>query len=163
MVKVLKNINDLKRIINPHIQYALKSTQKIINDCIQESIDEYYKEKVFLDGTSCIPDVYDRTYKLLNSLVKTEIVKSGDTFSCQVKIDDNYLNYRYPGTIGLPSQPATGRDILQWNDKDGSHGGTIDGNWRIWKQAITSIGGNYGIISIFRSKLKECGIYVKNN
>ena len=134
--------------------------QKDIGECIQESIDEYYREKVFRGGTSCIPEVYDRTYKLLNSMVKTEIVKTGNTLSCKVGISDEYLNYKYSGTNGWDGVDATGRDVLDWNNADGSHGGSVDGDWKIWDEAMRTLGGETGIMSIFLSKLKKCGIKV---
>lgn len=161
MPKKIKSISDLSKSIDLKIPFALQKTQKFISECIQESINEYYKEKAFRGKTSNIPIVYERTYKLMDSLVKTEPVKNGDTYSCQVKIDESFLNYQYPGTYGLSSMPATGRDVLVWNNEDGSHGGTVDGDWRIWDEAMTTLGGEYGIMSIFISKLKNCGIPIK--
>lgn len=161
MPTIIKNINDLNKIIEQRAAMAMKMAQKEIGECIQESIDEYYKEKVFRGGTSAIPLIYDRTYKLLNSMVKTEIVKSGNTLSCQVGISDDYLNYKYPGTDGWDGVDATGRDVLNWNSENGSHGGSVDGDWKIWEQAMQTLSGENGIMSIFISKLKKCGINVK--
>ena len=161
MPTIIKNINDLNKILEQRVSMALKMAQKDIGECIQESIDEYYKEKVFRGGTSAIPLIYDRTYKLLNSMIKTEIVKNGNSLSCQVGISDDYLNYKYPGTNGLDGVDATGRDILDWNSENGSHGGSVDGDWKIWEQAMQSLSGENGIMSIFISKLKKCGINIK--
>lgn len=161
MATVIKSINDLSKIIEQRATMALKMAQKEIGECIQESIDEYYKEKVFRGGTSAIPLIYERTYKLLNSMVKTEIVKNGNTLSCEVGISDDYLNYKYPGTNGWDGVSATGRDILTWNNETGSHGGTVDGDWEIWNQAMQTLSGEEGIMAIFVSKLKKCGINVK--
>lgn len=161
MPTIIKNINDLNKILEQRVTMAMKMAQKDINECIQESINEYYKEKVFWGGTSSIPKIYSRTYKLLNSLVKTDIVKNGNVLSCEVKIDEDYLNYQYPGTDGWDGISATGRDVLEWNNADGSHGGTVDGDWRIWDEAMQSLSGETGIMAIFVSKLKKCGINVK--
>ena len=161
MPTIIKNINDLNKIIEQRATTAMKMAQKEIGECIQESIDEYYKEKVFRGGTSAIPLIYDRTYKLLNSMVKTEIVKNGNTLSCQVGISDDYLNYKYLGTDGWDGVDATGRDVLDWNNENGSHGGSVDGDWKIWEQAIQTLSAENGIMSIFISKLKKCGINVK--
>ena len=161
MPTIIKSIKDFDMIIEQLVSMALKMVQKDIGECIQESINEYYKEKVFRGGTSAIPLVYDRTYKLLNSMIKTEIVKNGHTLSCQVGISDDYLNYKYTSTNGWDGIDATGRDILVWNDEDGSHGGTVDGDWRIWHEAMQTLSGETGIMSIFISKLKKCGINVK--
>lgn len=160
MPTVIKSIKDLNKILEQRATMAMKMAKKDIGECIQESIDEYYREKVFRGGTSCIPEVYDRTYKLLNSMVKTEIVKSGNTLSCKVGISDDYLNYKYPGTNGWDGVDATGRDVLDWNNENGSHGGSVDGDWKIWDEAIRTLGGETGIMAIFLSKLKKCGIKV---
>ena len=160
MPTVIKNIKDLNKILEQRATMAMKMAQKDVGECIQESIDEYYREKVFRGGTSCIPEVYDRTYKLLNSMVKTEIVKSGNTLSCKVGISDDYLNYKYSGTNGWDGVDATGRDVLDWNNENGSHGGSVDGNWKIWDEAMRTLGGETGIMAIFVSKLKKCGIKV---
>ena len=161
MATIIKNINDLNKILEQRVTMAMKMTQKIIGECIQESIDEYYREKVFMDGTSATPKVYERTWKLLNSMVKTEVVRNGNALSCEVGISDDYLNYEYPGTDGWDGLSATGRDVLEWNNENGSHGGTVDGDWKIWDEAMQSLSGESGIMSIFVSKLKKCGINVK--
>ena len=162
MAKMIRNMKELSKALEPKLKYALKQTRDIVNDCIQESINEYYKEKVFYEGTSATPEVYERTYKLMNSLVKTEIVKTGNTFSCQVKIDESYLNYEYPGNPDFRyNVPATGLDVLQWNAADGSHGGTVNGDWKIWDQAMTTLGGKNGIMSILITNLKKTGLPIK--
>ena len=161
MATIVKNIDELQRLLEQRATFALKSTQQIVYDCIQESIIEYYHEKVFSGGTSSTPKVYDRTWKLLNSLVKTNIVKVGNTIQCEVKIDDSYLTYQYPGTEGWDGVSATGLDVLTWNEENGSHGGTVDGDWKIWDEAMRTLGGETGIMAILTSKLKKAGLNIK--
>lgn len=161
MPTVIKSIKDLNKILEQRVTKAMQMVQKDIGICIQESIDEYYREKVFRGGTSATPLIYERTYKLLNSMVKTEIVKNGNILSCKVGISDDYLNYKYPGTNSWDGVDATGRDVLDWNTENGSHGGIVDGDWKIWEQAMQSLGGETGIMAIFVSKLKKCGIKIK--
>lgn len=161
MPTVIKSIKDLNKILEQRATMAMKMAQKEIGECIQESIDEYYREKVFCGGTSATPLIYERTYKLLNSMIKTEVVKNGNTLSCKVGISDDYLNYKYPGTNGWDGVDATGRDVLDWNSENGSHGGSVDGDWKIWDEAMRTLGGETGIMAIFISKLKKCGIKVK--
>lgn len=156
MTTVCKNMNDFTdAILNTKGKYALQATQQIIYDCIQESIVEYYHEKVFSNGTSSNPEIYQRTWKLLNSLVKTNIVRIGNTIQCEVKIDESYLTYQYPGTEGWDGVSATGLDVLTWNEENGSHGGTVDGDWKIWDEAMRTLGGEAGIMAILTSKLKK--------
>lgn len=105
MATVIRSMSDLTKIIESRIQQALKMTQQEIFEVIQQHITEYYKEPVFRNGTSAIPMLYDRSYKLLNSLIKTDIAKSGETISCSVEIDPNYLDYQYMGG-------ASGLDVM---------------------------------------------------
>ena len=162
MATVFKNMKDLTdSLLNTYGAYALKQTQQVVYDCIQESIVEYYHEKVFSGGTSDTPAIYHRTWKLLNSLVKTNIVRIGNTIQCEVKIDDSYLTYQYPGTEGWSGIPATGLDVLTWNESDGSHGKTVEGDWKIWDEAMRTLGGEVGIIAILTSKLKKAGLNIK--
>lgn len=158
MATIIKSVKDLDRLLEQCASLALQMAQKDVAVCIQESIDEYYKEKVFNGGLSATPEEYARTYKLLNSLGKTNIVRNGNTLSCEVKIDDSYLNYRYPNTMNWV--PATGYDVLTWNNNDGSHGGTVSGNWHIWDEALRTLGGDTGIMAILIDKLKKCRINV---
>lgn len=150
-VVIIRRNADLNKVLNSKIEAAMKSTQDIIAICIQESINDYYKEKVFRNGSSSIPEYYDRTYVLLKSLVKTSIVRSGSTWTCEVKIDENHLNHVYVGG-------TTGFDILSWNEEDGSHGKTVPGDWKIWTQAMQTLSGDSGVMALFKSKLKKYGL-----
>lgn len=93
-------------------------------------------------------------------MIKTEIVKKGNTLSCQVGISDDYLNYKYPGTDEKYSIDATYCDVLTWNNEDGSHGYTVDGDWKIWDETMQTLSGKNGIISILVSKLKKSGLNI---
>ena len=128
MATVIKSMSDLTKIIESRIQQALKMTQQEIFKVIQQHITEYYKEPVFRNGTSAIPMLYDRSYKLLNSLIKTDIVKLGSTLSCSVEINPNYLNYKYiGGTSGL--------DVML-SAEQAFHGWSIEGDMRIWSDSL---------------------------
>lgn len=153
MATVIKSMNDLTRILESRIQQALKMTQQEIFKVIQEHITDYYKEPVFRNGTSAIPLLYSRTNKLLNSLIKTDIVKSGGTISCTVEIDPNYLNYRYMGG-------ASGLDVVLSADQ-AFHGWSIEGDMRIWSDSLAELGLKPGITYIMKKNLKKCGVPVK--
>ncbi len=161
MSKVFRNSADLQKFFEGRVTLPLQQTQKIVHEAIQDSINEYYKEKVFRGGTSATPLIYDRIYKLLNSVVKTDIVKRDGYLYCEVKIDENYLNYQYPGTDGFDGIPATGQDVLDWNSEYGSHGGTVDGDWKIWEEAMQTLSGNTGIMLILKRNLQKYGLNIK--
>lgn len=153
MAIVIKSMSDLTKIIESRIQQALKMTQQEIFEVIQQHITDYYKEPVFRNGTSAIPMIYDRTYKLLNSLIKTDIVKSSGTISCSVEIDPNYLDYHYMGG-------ASGLDVMLSADQ-AFHGWSVEGDMRIWDDAMAELGLKPGILYIIKSNLKKCGVPVK--
>ena len=147
---VIKNPNDLIKILDARVSQALKMTQNEIYKVIQSSLSEYYHEPVF--GGSSIPKQYERLYKMLNSIVKTDIARSGNSFSCTVGVDEGYLNYTYPGG-------ATGREVWEWANAN-THGGTVEGNLEVWNNAIDSLGGEQGIINLMKQNLKKCGVPV---
>lgn len=153
MAIVIKSMSDLTKIIESRIQQALKMTQQEIFEVIQQHITDYYKEPVFRNGTSAIPMIYDRTYKLLNSLIKTDIVKSSGTISCSVEIDPNYLDYHYMGG-------ASGLDVMLSADQ-AFHGWSVEGDMRIWSDSLSELGLKPGILYLMKNNLKKCGVPVK--
>lgn len=153
MAQIIKSMSDLTRILESRIQQALKMTQQEIFKVFQQHITDYYKEPVFRDGTSAIPMMYDRTYKLLNSLIKTDVVKNGNTLSCTVEIDPNYLNYKYMGG-------ASGLDVML-SSEQAFHGWSVEGDIRIWSDSLAELGLEPGIKYLMKSNLKKCGVPVK--
>lgn len=153
MAQVIKSISDLTKILESRIKQALKMTQQEIFEVIQQHITDYYKEPVFRNGTSAIPMLYDRTYKLLRSLIKTDIVKYGSTISCSVEIDPNYLDYTYMGG-------ASGLSVML-SSEQAFHGWSIEGDIRIWSDSMEELGLEPGIKYLMKENLKKCGVPVK--
>lgn len=153
MAKIIKSMNDLNKILESRIKQALKITQNEIFKVFQKHIAEYYKEPVFRDGTSAIPKMYDRTYKLLNSLIRTDVVKNGNTLSCSVEIDPNYLNYEYMGGM-------SGLDVM-FSANERFHGWSIEGDIQIWNDSLNELGLKPGILQLMKSNLKKCGVPIK--
>lgn len=149
---IIKNMNDLTKILNARVSKALQMTQNEIFKVIQEHITDYYKEPVFRDGTSAIPLLYNRSYKMLNSLIKTNIVTTGNGLSCTVGVDPNYLDYEYIGG-------ASGLDVwLSANEQ--FHGWSIEGDIRVWDDAMAELGLEQGIVYLMKKNLKKCGVPV---
>lgn len=150
---LIRNTNDLLKALQTRVSKALTMTRDEIFVVFQRHIMEYYQEPVFKDGTSAIPMLYDRTYKLLNSLIKTDVVITGNSLSCSVEIDPNYLDYTYIGG-------ASGLDVvLSANEQ--FHGWSIEGDIRIWDNALEELGLEYGIRSLMVKNLIKCGVPVK--
>ena len=159
MAKTVRNWSEFQKAVEGRIQLALRQTRDVVAKCLQESLNEYYKEKVFRGGISNQPVVNDRTYALLNSMVKTDVVKNGNRFHCEVKIDENYLQYNYE------DNGNTGLEVLTMNEQLGWHGVTpeyhVQGEHRIWTEAVNNIMEEGGVLSIFKEKLRRCGINVR--
>lgn len=150
MAIVLNNKNDLLKILQGRVSQALKFTQSEIFNVIQRHIVEYYEEPVFQNGTSALPFLYDRTYKMLNSLIKTDVKINGFEISCTVEVNPNYLDYKYMGG-------ASGLDVwLSANEQ--FHGWSIEGDIRVWDDAMAELGLEYGIMSLMKTNLKKSGV-----
>lgn len=146
MATVIKSISDLTKIIESRIQQALKMTQQEIFEVVQHHITDYYHEYS--------PRMYQRTWEFLNSLIKTEIVKSSNGVSCSVEIDKDYLSYRYQGG-------ATGLNVVTYANQH-SHGGVYDDDFgQFWDDAMAELGLEPGIKYLMKSNLKKCGVPVK--
>lgn len=149
---IIKNMNDITKILSVRVSKALQMTQNEIYKVIQEHIADYYKEPVFRDGRSAIPMLYDRSYKMLNSLIKTNIITTKGEISCSVEIDPNYLDYEYIGGV-------SGLDVwLSANEQ--FHGWSIEGDIRVWDDAMAELGLEQGIVYLMKKNLKKCGVPV---
>lgn len=153
----VKNPNQLAdALLERYAASALEKIQQEVYDAIQESIYEYYGEYT--------PEFYDRKFKFMNSLIKTDIVRKSNTLSCEVKIDENYLRYSYPNNGGLQ---ATGLDVAQWANRNvsgyGNHGGTIDAGRDngFFDIGLQDLGGKIGIIALLKNNLIKRGLNVK--
>lgn len=147
---VIRNPNELIVVLKSRIQQALQMTQDEVYGEFLKSWEAYYNEPVF-DGSST-PKVYERTYKLLESLIKTDIVQSVNGFSCTVEVDTDYLNYD-------GYEEATGREVLEWANAK-THGGTVQGEIEIWNDALEKLGGENGIRNLMKENLQKCGLKV---
>lgn len=145
--------NTLKHF-NSKASEAIRLTQDEIYEVIQRKIDDYYKEEVFRGRKSNEPLVYERTYTFLNSLIKTDISVNNNTISCSVEIDENFLKYKYPGSNSSGGFQATGLDVVNWANEE-LHGGNVEGNIKIWKDAISELGGEAGIKKRLEKNLRK--------
>lgn len=150
---IINNKTNWVQTLEAKVQEALKATQQEIYDVIQRHIQRYYDEYT--------PIVYERTQQFLNSLIKTELVRTGNCISCRVQINDNYLQYKYPGNPNWKgSIPATGQDVAKWANEH-THGSIIHRESAFWEDAMRDLGGEQGIYAIMKKNLKNAGIPIK--
>jgi len=167
MAQVIKNSNDLNKLLKKIAYKMLSKTRDEIYTAINKSIKEYYSEFT--------PSVYERKYRFLNSLIKTEIKQLNNELWCEVKIDENYLSSSYPYTGNFdPSYPhdsdgrfAMGMDVVNWANRKfpdddfegGNHGFTIDvgRDDGFWDGTLEELGD---IILLLKKNLKNQGIKI---
>lgn len=167
MTKMIRNGKELDKLLKQIAYKMLSKTRNEIHNAIQKSINEYYLEYS--------PSVYERTYRFLNSLVKTEIKQNGNELRCEVKIDEGYLKSSYPYTGKFnPSYPhdydgrfAMGMDVVNWANREypdddcpgENHGYTIGAgrNDGFWDGTLEELGS---IIQLLKKNLVNQGIKI---
>ena len=82
---VFKNETQLKAFLLPKCRNALAKAQAQVYQIIDRFVKEYYAE--------FSPEMYERTYQLYQSLVKSEIVSTGNGFEARVYFDLGSLDY----------------------------------------------------------------------
>lgn len=161
MTTHIKSMSDLKKVVERRLANAMKLTQQEIYEVIQRHIKEYYKEKVFLNGSSAIPAVYDRTYQFLNSLVKTDVVTSGGKVSCSVKIDMDSLYYIQPAETVINMINEGYHAYTGVNDHMYETPYDIPTNGHFWDDAIEELGGYDGILDIVKKNCRKVGLNIR--
>lgn len=139
---VFKNQKELEKFMLSKCQSALTKAQEKVYRIIDKFLNDFYDDYdpstyVDLEGNERHKrHYYVRTYQLLHSLVKSEIVPSKNGYEAKVYFDSNYLNSIYSdgnhpsglqvmeaaaqglhGAIGEDFQYVEGRTgVSVWND-----------------------------------------------
>lgn len=160
---MIKNINDLEKILNKYLIKALELTRDEIFEIVAEKVSEYYGEEVFSEPPIDIPDYYVRTGRLMEELTASNITKSGNMYSFTVGWPDSYLTFRYPGGFQRKSASSkfngiTGLQVLEAFDS-GTHGYTVYGSHNYWQEALEEINARYGgVMELFQKNCIKVGI-----
>lgn len=82
---VFKNEEQLKSFLLQKCKNALIKSQEQVYQIINRFVKEFYAEYN--------PEMYERTYQLFSSLVKSDIIQTGSGYEAQVYFDLNSLDY----------------------------------------------------------------------
>ena len=148
---MIKNMADLKNFVNERVEVALELTRDEIFKIVLHYCEEYYDEY--------LPNEYERTYKLLNSCQKSEIMKNSNGYSFWVGWNDSYLKFIYSS-----EDDVSGLDVLH-SYNSGLHGGFAPFGERgsnFWDLSITAIENQGGVSNIFKKNCKLCGLNITN-
>ena len=85
MAKIFKNEKELERFLLPKLQAAVTRTQEQIYQILHRFVKEFYNDFT--------PEMYERTYQLFQSLVKSRIILTGHGYEAEVYFDLGSLYY----------------------------------------------------------------------
>lgn len=94
---MVNNLWDLEKVIQSYIIQSLQLTGNTIYEKLKEKVDAYYNEPVFSESNTIIPDVYQRTNTLKDSLFEPVITQNGNAAILTTGFEDDYLSFEYPG------------------------------------------------------------------
>lgn len=160
---------ELENYLLPKIKNAMIKTQERVYQIINRFVKEYYAE--------FSPEVYERTYQLLLSLIMSEVVPEGKGYKCYVYFDLDKLDYQmknftktkveggylnpYTHRVspdGSFSNPKGSAEKTLTAAAHGSHGGYKNGT-AIWDDPMKII--NAEAINTLKQMLISEGIPVK--
>ena len=150
MIHIARTFNNSKELITAiksDTEQALNHTANLTKDLIEDFINQWY-----LDYS---PLWYQRTYQLLNSITRTEVIKQSNKMSVSVYLDESLLHY------------STDEQGILTAANNGLHGSIYnhfekgERNIRLWSDAENEIRDKELIFKAFEDYLKNKGICVK--
>ena len=158
----IQNMKDLEKVVNKYIIKALELTRDEIFEVVSRKVSDYYNEEVFEHEPRDMPDFYQRTGNLMESLSATHITSNGNGYEFRVGWDSEYLQFRYPKGFGKSKYNGiTGLQVLQAFNS-GTHGYTVSGSHNYFQEALDELGGESGIINRFKTNCKRVGLNITN-
>ena len=82
---VIKNESQLKKVLLAKCKNALIKSQEQVYQIIDRFLKEFYAE--------FSPEMYERTYQLYRSLVKSDIIPTGNGYKAEVYFDLSSIDY----------------------------------------------------------------------
>lgn len=145
---IFKNEEQLKNFLLSKCQSALIKSQEQIYQIIDRFVKEFYAE--------FSPEMYERTYQLYRSLVKSEIITTSNGFEAYVYFDLSSLDY-------VTGSRPSGEQVMQAADY-GRHGamGLAVADFKgtsIWYESLEIL--NAGAINVLKRMLISEGIPIK--
>ena len=121
---VFKSEKELERFLMQKCEIALIKTRDRIYDILNNFVREFYYDYS--------PEMYERTYQLYRSLVKSRIIPTGNGYSAQVYFDIGSLYY-------VTGNKPTGEEVMAAASK-GWHG-AVSSDDTLFKSVL----GNTGV------------------
>ena len=145
------SLDELKNYILSHSKYAIQKAQEQAYQVVNRFVKEYYSE--------FSPAVYERTYQLFRSLVKTDVKSTDNGWVAEVYFDLDALDYHMKRINGV-EVPNKGWSEMKTLEAAmaGSHGGYTDAT-PIWDYSIAVL--SQEMYHILKRMLIDAGIPVR--
>lgn len=142
------SLDALESYILSKCEEAVKKAQLEVYAIIDRFLMEYYAE---FD-----PVMYERTYQLLHSLVKSDVKATGNGYVAEVYFDVSLLDYsmKMVNGVSVPNKGWSEQATLE-SAAHGSHGGYIGGT-AVWDSPLKIIDAK--AIEILKKHLISVGI-----
>lgn len=150
------NSEELKRYILLRGEVAVQLAQEKVYAIINRFVKEYYAE--------FSPSLYERTYQLFRSLVKTDVRQIGNEIIAEVYFDIDLLDYHMKRIHGKTynnkgwSEEKTLEAAMIGNYSHGGYEGAAK-NTRIWKESLEIL--NAEKYNILKKAIIDAGIPIK--
>lgn len=139
--------NGLKAVNDRYAEYVCNKAANLVKDKLYDFIKEYYQEYT--------PEQYERTWKFLNSLVKTQAELVGNKWVATVYID---TSIQYPSTWNGEHWDM-GNTAYMANK--GLHGSVKVGSQKFFDDAYREILSDKHLTSSLAAFMKKHGLSVK--
>lgn len=145
------SIEELKEYIQNKLSSSVTMATETVYQIIDKFVKQYYAE--------FSPSMYERTYQLYRSLVKTRAIATGNGFEAEVYFDLDSLDYAIKHLNGK-LVPNSGWSEAASLDAaaHGSHGGYVSGT-AIWDEPLKILDAQG--IDILKKALVTHGIPVR--
>ena len=152
------NEKELKNFLLNKCKSALIKSQEQVYQIINRFVKEYYAE--------FSPEMYERTYQLYQSLVKSDIRPSTNGYEAYVYFDVSTLDH-YSHTIRVHGNKYTYEGKHKWSEQQildtaltgGLPHGGYAGGTAIWIEALAML--NIEAINVLKRMLASVGIPIK--
>ena len=141
--------DELKNYILSKCEEAIQNAQLEVHAIIDRFLMQYYAEYD--------PSLYERTYQLLHSLVKSDVKSTGNGYEAEIYFDVSMLDYSVKTLkgIGTWSNKNWSEQTTLEAAAHGSHGGWTSGT-AIWDDPMKIIDAK--AIQILKKHLIAAGI-----
>lgn len=148
MSQTIRNLSQLQKATEKQCYYLADKVAEKVKKNIEEFIKGYYKEYPH-------PKYYERTWRLLNSVVKTKPKKIPNGYEVEVYID---TSIEYPSM--WKGEHWTMENTMYMANQ-GKHGRYNGGYPHLWDETYSNTVDSEEIIRQFRTFMQEKGISVK--